>query len=254
MSFPNVKNKHLANPLFSPSDFIKYMVDNNLLPDFKIPRGILLIYSRKLVAKIIENRKVDKIDLFMGDFYVLQDEDVGIFQGGIGAPGISTVMEEAIALGAKKFVSIGTAGGLQKSLKLGDVVLCTKAIRDEGVSHHYLLPAKYVEVSSQLLNSLRKSLANGGLNFVEGPTWTIDAPYRETIDELKAYQEEGVMTVEMEASALAAVAQFRKVEFATAFVISDLLGELVWSPQFQTPEVLGNLTKIANLAIELLKK
>ena len=63
-------------------------------------------------------------------------------------------------------------------------------------------------------------------------TWTIDTPYRETIDEVRHYQADGVLTVEMEAAALFAVGVHRGVDVAAAFVISDLLTEDRWHGQF----------------------
>jgi uridine phosphorylase len=55
---------------------------------------------------------------------------------GIGAPAAATVLEELIALGVREFISIGTAGCLQPQRALGEAIVCTGAIRDEGVSHH----------------------------------------------------------------------------------------------------------------------
>ena len=45
----------------------------------------------------------------------------------------------------------------------------------------------------------------------QGTSWTIDAPYRETVAEIRRYRQEGVATVDMEASALFAVAAYRGV-------------------------------------------
>lgn len=158
MTFPNTKNKHLYDPFFSPLDYIKYMKSNNLLPDFRVPKGVLFIYSQKLRDKLIEGKEVVKIDIFKGDFYIFKDNGVGIVHVGIGAPAITTVAEELIALGTTKFFSIGTAGAIQKTLKLADIVVCNKAIRDEGVSHHYLESAKYVEPSLSLTVLLKGEL------------------------------------------------------------------------------------------------
>jgi uridine phosphorylase len=49
---------------------------------------------------------------------------------------------------------------------------------------------------------------------------------------MRQLQDKGVLTVEMEAAALFAVAQYRRVDLALAFVISDSLADLVWEPQF----------------------
>ena len=52
------------------------------------------------------------------------------------------------------------------------------------------------------------------------------------------------MTVEMEAAALFAVAQYRGVDMAAAFVISDSLAELVWNPQFEVEVVENSLVHL----------
>jgi uridine phosphorylase len=76
-----------------------------------------------------------------------------------------------------------------------------------------------------------------GTSYVRGSSWTIDAPYRETVEEARNYQEQGVQCVEMEAAALFAVGRHRGVDVAAAFCISDLLGGLEWEPQFDSDDL-----------------
>jgi uridine phosphorylase len=109
------------------------------------------------------------------------------------------MLEELIALGVRRFVSIGLAGSLCADLGIGDVLVCSEAVRDEGVSHHYVPPGRIVRPSAELTGALRQSLDRAGIAFTDGPTWTIDTPYRETVDEVRHYQDDGVLTVEMEA-------------------------------------------------------
>jgi purine-nucleoside phosphorylase len=78
-------------------------------------------------------------------------------------------------------------------------------------------------------------LIKNNINFSEGTTWTIDAPYRETTKEINKYKKEGIATVEMEAAALFAVTRYRKLKSAAIFSISDVLGEK-WEPKFNTKE------------------
>lgn len=167
----------------------------------------------------------------------------------MGAPYATVVMEELIARGASRFLNIGIAGALQKDLQIGDIVICNRAIRDEGVSHHYLRPGRYVDILPDLTEKLKEELKNQGLRFVEGTTWTTDAPYRETEEEVRQYQNEGVLTVEMETAALASVAKYRDVEFAAAFVISDLLGDLKWESGFGREEVMNGLISLYQAAV-----
>ncbi|HEX3722556.1 MAG TPA: hypothetical protein VHV31_07180 [Nitrolancea sp.] len=54
----------------------------------------------------------------------------------------------------------------------------------------------------------------------------------------------GRLTVEMEAAALFAVAEYRSVDVAAGFVISDSLAELAWNPQFDADAVRSGLDRL----------
>jgi len=93
------------------------------------------------------------------------------------------------------------------------------------------------------------AMRGAGHRFRTGASWTIDTPYRETIDEVRHYQAEGVLCVEMEAAALFAVAEIRGLQLASAFVISDSLAELTWSSHFGSPEVASGLIDLYQAAL-----
>ena len=115
-------------------------------------------------------------------------------------------------------------------MAIGDIVVCDRAIRDEGTSHHYLPPDTYAHASSAATARLVDALQATGTPHSVGTSWTIDAPYRETIAEVRHYQAEGVLAVEMEAAALFAVAAYRGVEMGSLLTISDTLGDLNLGP------------------------
>ncbi|MGH2560473.1 MAG: nucleoside phosphorylase [Thermomicrobiales bacterium] len=254
-SFPNFSGKHAQEAFFSPADFVAYKRRQGTLPSFRIPEGVIFCYQTSLYRHVLERHAVERVEPFAGEFYLLKDADCGVgFSAmfGIGAPAVTTVLEELIALGIERFVSIGTAGALAKTLKIGDVVVCERAVRDEGVSHHYLAPAKYAEASPDLTDQLERVLRKTGLAPLRGTSWTIDAPYRETVAEARHYQQEGVLTVEMEAAALFAVAQYRGVDLAAAFTISDSLADLVWEPRFGAPQTHDGLERLYQAAVDTL--
>jgi uridine phosphorylase len=254
MTIPNVKGKHKFDSFFSPEDYLKYLRGKNLLPKFDAPEGIVFCYQSSLLNHVLESHEVEKVEVFAGEFYLIKDINrrIGICaKFGIGAPIVTTILEEAIITGTKKFLSIGSAGSLQKDLKIGDIVVCNNAIRDEGVSHHYISPSKYATPSVSLTKKLEETLIKAKCEYRVGSSWTIDAPYRETVQELQHYREEGVLTVEMEASALFAVAQYRKVDLATAFVVSDILGD-AWEPHLKSPELSNKLNLLFETSVEAL--
>jgi len=237
MSFPNFKNKHLWDSMISPREFIEYEKKQGRGYKGPVPKGVIFCYDSRLLGYVIESHPHTKKTTarFGGDFYIVggTKNKIGLIANfGIGAPVAATVMEELIAIGVRRFISIGSAGTLQKHIKIGDIVVCDKAIRDEGTSFHYLKPSKYSYASSRIVNKIGAALKKTKKKYVIGTSWTIDAPYRETVAEARRYQKEGVATVEMEAAALFAVGQFRKVDVGAIFSVSDSLAELVWDPQF----------------------
>ena len=147
---------------------------------------------------------------------------------GVGAPLAAGFLEEVIALGCRKFIVCGGAGVLSADLAVGHVVLPTSAVRDEGTSYHYLAPGREVTPSAEALAAIEATLAERGVPYVTGKTWTTDALFRETPGKVRQRREEGCLTVEMEASAFFAVAQFRRVTLAQMLYSGDNLGGDEW--------------------------
>jgi uridine phosphorylase len=247
MNYPHFKNKHLGESLIHPlniatSHKLKWQSKNK-------PKKYIFVYYPYLTNYFKKKYKPKKIEIYRL-ITVYQHKDIALVQmTGIGAPNAVTVMEELIPLGAKQFLNIGTAGGLGRS----GIFLCNKAIRDEGTSHHYLKLGKYSYPNKTLTRKLGKSMNKFELDFKEATTWTIDAPFMETKEEIKHYKKQGVKTVEMEASALFTVGKIRNVNIASAFVVSDILGEDEWTPQFHQKWVKNNLKKLLDAAVDCLK-
>jgi uridine phosphorylase len=144
-----------------------------------------------------------------------------LFHPGVGAPLAAAMLEEAIALGCRKFVACGGAGVLDRSIALGHLVVPTAAIRDEGTSYHYLPPGREVEPGPEGMSAIEAVLKRRGCAYLTGKTWTTDALYRETAGKVRRRKGEGCLTVEMEAAALFAVARFRGVTLAQVLYGGD---------------------------------
>jgi uridine phosphorylase len=171
---------------------------------------------------------------------------------GEGSPMISSLMEELIAFGVKQIVSIVWGGGLQSGLKAGDIVICDRAIRDEGTSHHYLTPGKYVHANPDMVDKLKNALDLRGCRYTVGTTWTTDAPYRETKEEVIQYKSEGILTVEMEIASLFAVAQVRDIQIVSAIAVGDSLAELHWQLPNDFEPIERSLELLYSAAIDVL--
>jgi uridine phosphorylase len=172
-----------------------------------------------------------------------RDQRLAFFHPGVGAPIATGLLEEAVAFGCRKFIACGGCGVLQKDIAVGHLIVVSGAVRDEGVSYHYLPPGREVIADALGVNSLVNTLNERGLPHIVGKTWTTDAPYRETVKKIETRRAEGCLTVEMESASLIAVAQFRKVLFGQVLYGGDDLSGAEWSNrEWQSrSEVLENL-------------
>lgn len=164
------------------------------------------------------------------------DDTIGIYKACFGAPAAGMLMEALIASGVKRFVMVGQAGAISPRCGIGDLFLPTWGVREEGTSYHYLSPDARCGVSEDLLGVVKGWLRT--IEFVEGGVWTTDAPFRETVDKTQRFAKEEVLAVEMECTALMAVAAYRCVEFAAALVITDHLFSGEWVQAFGSAEVI----------------
>jgi uridine phosphorylase len=254
-TYPNLPGKHALEALFHPEDNVAYARADGLLDRYQAPEGIILCYQRSVLEHSRSTEaSVELLPLHRG-LYTLPSTDhrIGVLGGfGFGAPVATLLMEDFIALGTRKFISLGTAGGLQQGRQVGDIVLCERAIRDEGVSHHYVAPGKYANASVDLTNKLAEEFERRGISHTTGCAWTIDTPYRETLEEVRRYRDEGIECVEMEAAAVFSVAACRSVEAASAFVVSDLLVDDVWEPQMRSERTVAGLRTLYDAAVAAL--
>ena len=254
MTFPNYPNKYKENSIVKPKDFWAYKQQLGNIPKIKPPKGLIMCYSSRLFDYIKNEYNAQYIPNVFGEyFYVIEENQtqIGICGGfGIGAPIATILIEELSVIGIKNFISIGTAGCLQKDIEFGTTIVCDKAIRDEGVSHHYLQKEKFAYPSQILTNQIIKILKNKNQSYKIGGSWTIDAPYRETLSELVNYRNEGILTVEMEAAAIFTVTRYLNLNSSAIFTISDYLTEDGWELHFhRTEKQLQNLFLIAKETI-----
>ena len=153
----------------------------------------------------------------------------------IGAPYAVMLLENVIARGAETILFFGWGGAISPDVKIGDVIIPTGAIIDEGTSSHYQETiVQATHPSKEWTDQIKELLGARRVACTEGLIWSTDAPYRETKEKVIAHQQRGVKAVEMEISALFSVGRFRQVQVAAIVVVSDELSSLKWQPGFQT--------------------
>lgn len=256
MSFPNYPEKHKLESLLTAEDLVAYRARLGRMPNVK-PEGVLFCLERGLPHRMRWRIPVKRVGAMNADVYAVRKSKVGVAvltSFGGGSPMVMELAEELAVMGAKKMILMTWGGILQENLKPGDIVVCNRAIRDEGASHHYLPPAKYVDANAALVNELLAALRRLGAQCTVGTTWTTDAPYRETRDEVIHYQAEGVKTVEMESAGLFTVGQVRGVQTASVVIGMDSLASLRWRTPDRLDGIMRSLEVVYAAAVDVLSQ
>jgi uridine phosphorylase len=177
--------------------------------------------------------------LFTSRLYPADPSSQGISLAGpvVGAPYAVMVLETLIAWGARKIIFLGWCGSISDKVKIGDIIVATSAIIDEGTSGHYENNETRVSFpAASMLTTLKDALRQNQADFHNGAIWSTDAIYRETGEKVKYFQRQDAIGVEMEISALFTVAKFRSVDLAAMAVVSDELSSFKWRPGFKMDE------------------
>ena len=107
----------------------------------------------------------------------LNGQRLAVASTGIGAPSTAVIVEELAKIVASTLIRIGNSGGLHPDLALGDLVITTGAVRDDGTSRSYVA-AEYPAVASyDVVGALVEAARASGVRARAGITWSLDAFY-----------------------------------------------------------------------------
>ena len=104
---------------------------------------------------------------------------IAFFKTKVGAPACVGTLEDVIQIvDTNNVIIFGSAGTLNKNIEQGSYIVPTRAYRDEGTSYHYVKPSDYIEIKNH--NKVSSFLKEEGVEYTVGGTWTTDAFFRET--------------------------------------------------------------------------
>ncbi|MES3516491.1 MAG: nucleoside phosphorylase [Natronomonas sp.] len=132
---------------------------------------------------------------------------VTICSTGIGSPSAAIAVEELAAVGVETFIRVGTTGALQSGIEIGDTVVATAAAKDEGTTKRYESETIPAAADYDVLSALVDAAETRDAPVRTGPIVTDDAFYAETEAYTEAWEEAGLLAVEMEAAAIFALAR-----------------------------------------------
>ncbi|WP_336135744.1 nucleoside phosphorylase [Natronomonas amylolytica] len=189
-------------------------------------------------------------------------EPVSVTSTGIGSPSTAIAVEELARVGAETFIRVGSCGAIQEEVDIGDLVITTSAVRQEGTSDEYVREDYPAAAHDEVVTALVTAAERLGYDYHLGVTCSTDSFYAGQSrpgfeefraagaeDRIEALQEAGVLNFEMEASAILTLANIyglRAGAVCTAYA-NRVTGE------FRT-EGEGKAAETASLAAAILAK
>ncbi len=213
--------------VISPSDWFRVAERHRKVEELSNVKKYVLTFEYMRNLKNMVEKIGYSVEWYPNLYIIGGKPPIGFMFITIGAPMAATTLEELIFMGGREFILIGGAGVLRK-IPVGEIIIPTGSIRDEGTSYHYLPPQVEAKPSPGLVEGLKKACERLNIKFHLGRVWTTDAPYRETPRRILKFREMGAVCVDMEASACFAVAMYRNVRLAALFYAGDRLTRRRW--------------------------
>jgi purine-nucleoside phosphorylase len=170
-------------------------------------------------------RQVNANRGLLGFTGTVRGRPVSVQTTGMGTPSLAIVVEELLRLGSRQFIRLGTTGGLQADLRLGDLVIATASSPTDGTTAAFMRGRPYAPASDfGLTHALVHAAERLGVPFRVGPIASSDvfSHYHPDADYLGPWREAGALAVEMEASALFYLAASRGARAACMGVVVDV--------------------------------
>lgn len=192
----------------SIEDFGKYI----LLTNF---HNYLNVFAERFRAKIHTGSVMSVVHC--------KECNVSMVDFKIGAPTAALIIELISVVEPEAVLFLGMAGGLHRSLKVGDFILPMAAIRDEGVSRHFIPPQVPSLPTFKIQKFVSQILVEQGYDYRTGVIHTTDYRFWEFNDNFRqTLYDERAIAIDMECSALFSVGFVSKVPIGALLLISDL--------------------------------
>lgn len=151
---------------------------------------------------------------------------VSVQTTGMGCPSAAIVTNELVQLGAKNLVRVGTCGGYHRDMQLGDLVVATAAVPQDGTVSAITGGVPYAPAAHfDLVHAAHHAAEAAGRRTFTGPIVSSDLFYDPEEDPAALWNSLGVLAVEMESAAIFTIAAMEGVRAGCLLTVSDTIGQ-----------------------------
>lgn len=200
--------------------------------DLRLPKKCVFAFLGRHIDEYAQKTDTHKVSEFISatkryPIYITnyKGERIVLCQAPVGAAPAAQILDWLIGYGVSEIISAGSCGALEKFPESTFLIPC-RALRDEGTSYHYAPPSRFMEISERGRKAIEETVLEHGIRYQEVTTWSTDGLFRETKEMVTYRKSEGCSVVEMECSALAAVAAFRGATWSMILYTADSLADV----------------------------
>jgi purine-nucleoside phosphorylase len=181
---------------------------------------------------------------FTGTF---RGKPVSVQATGMGCPSAAIVVEELVMLGVKRMLRIGTCGGLQPDLKLGDLIVAISAVPADSTALNITREIHAPTADWTLVHSAVHKAKELGKEVRVGPIVSSDVFYNPDDGQYQRWSDRGILAVEMEAAVLFTLGALRKVQTGCLLTVSDVVveGEFIRISDEEMKAAVDQMTELA---------
>ena len=173
------------------------------------------------LASVVERNKERGMLGFTGEY---DGRPVSVQATGMGCPSAAIVMEELVQLGVKRFLRVGTCGGLQPDLELGDLIVAVSAVSADGTARHYVGGEPHTPTADwELVHGAVHAAKELDQPVRVGAIASSDTFYDPDPERHERWSQRGVLGVEMEAAVLFTIGALRGVQAGCLLTVSDIV-------------------------------
>jgi uridine phosphorylase len=233
--------------VFLPQNLLREARRQKKIPECNVPAVCILDPDGDLADYLLKRKLATKSKCwacYHSELYTFQtgSQDVGIIPCIVGSSYAVLVAEQLFVSGCKLLISITSAGIISQPDNNKRFALITSAIRDEGTSYHYLPADKPARISQHVYDILNSKGQNPDCPYFDCISWTTDAPYRETPSAISEMKSKNITCVEMEASALYALAEVKQYNIVCFAHLTNSMAQV--EGDFEKGEEFGSIDSL----------
>ena len=173
---------------------------------------------------------------------------VSVQASGMGCPSAGIVIEELVQLGVKRIMRVGTCGGLQPDLKIGDLIVALSAAAADATPRHLIDDEPHAPTADwALVHGAVHHAKELGKPVRVGPIVSSDLFYNPDGGQYQRWSDRGILAVEMEAAMLFTLGALRKIQTGCLLIVSDVVveGEFVRISDEDMKRAVDQMTELA---------